>query len=119
MIERMKDLDNGTYFFNQPLKGTNNLDLSSSIVVNKKAIVKQQSTSPMDHYPMDRHGTMPVLDEVNFIEMAMVTRDSGASVMNGEPKNAKGLDQQTVKLSQCTFDKENPNFSQPSRIGFN
>ena len=72
----------------------------------------------MELYPMDRHGTMPVFEDVNYVELAMIRRDSGASIMNGEQKTAKGMDQQTVKLSQCTFDKENPNFSQPSRIGF-
>ena len=91
MIERMKDIENGNFFFNHPPRGANNVDLSSSIVVNKKAIFKQQSTSPMDHYPMDRHGTMPVFEELNYVEMAMIRHNSGASVLmnGGEPKTVK------------------------------
>ena len=54
----------------------------------------------MDDYQiMDRIGTMPHLEEVNFVEMAMIRRDSGASANMIDSKTNKGIDQHTVKLS--------------------
>ena len=114
MIEQLKDMDNGTFLFNhhqpnhlqqpqfhQEYRSPNNIDLCSSVTFDKKAtVVKQQSTSPMDDYQiMDRIGTMPQLEEVNFVEMAMIRRDSGTSANFVETKTAKGIDQLTVKLS--------------------
>ena len=114
MIEQLKDMDNGTFFFNhhpstylqqpqfqQQYRSPNNIDLSSSVTFDKKpTVVKQQSTSPMDDYQiMDRIGTMPQLEEVNFVEMALIRRDSGTSANFNETKTNKGIDQLTVKLS--------------------
>ena len=54
----------------------------------------------MDDYQiMDRIGTMPQLEEVNFVEMALIRRDSGTSANFNETKTNKGIDQLTVKLS--------------------
>lgn len=98
MMEQLKDMDNGTFFFNN-YKVPSNADVHSSITLNKPTVNPEHSHngSPISkHGLIDRHGTMPKLEDVNFVEMAVVRRDSGVcftNFTNGDTKTIKGLDQ--------------------------
>ena len=43
----------------------------------------------MDNYPLDRLGSMPHLEKLNLVEMALIRRDSGGEFTNGDTKTLK------------------------------